>query len=221
MEDVKVLPVLPRSIHDSAHIVSEPDSYVFRMCYRRSSSCPTLATRRRLGSQRSPQLSWGLPGSPGARPTPSLQDQGRERGFDNIPRSRFAAYCGTNTHAGMHCDMQLWQQAIAQVICEEEGDRWKMLSEHSWEAIAAAKREELLSSIPSEWIIPQEIFPPESQADVTNFPEKSEWFTADELEITSSTASEILQKTATGVWSAEAVTRAFCKRAAAAHQLVC
>ncbi|EEH20415.1 hypothetical protein PABG_02674 [Paracoccidioides brasiliensis Pb03] len=94
-----------------------------------------------------------------------------------------------------------------------------MLSEHSWEAIAAAKREELLSSIPSEWIIPQEIFPPESQADVTSFPEKSEWFTADELEITSSTASEILQKTATGVWSAEAVTRAFCKRAAAAHQL--
>ncbi|EEH35611.2 acetamidase [Paracoccidioides lutzii Pb01] len=94
-----------------------------------------------------------------------------------------------------------------------------MLSEHTWEAIAAAKREELLSSIPSEWIIQQEISPPESQADVTSFPEKSGWFTADELEITSSTASEILQKTATGVWSAEAVTHAFCKRAAAAHQL--
>ncbi|KKZ60694.1 hypothetical protein EMCG_04621 [[Emmonsia] crescens] len=94
-----------------------------------------------------------------------------------------------------------------------------MLSELTWEAVGAAKREELLSSIPSEWIIPGGIFPPESQTDVTSFPEKSGWFTPSELEITGSTASEILEKTTTGAWSAEAVTRAFCKRAAAAHQL--
>ncbi|OAX77945.1 hypothetical protein ACJ72_07751 [Emergomyces africanus] len=94
-----------------------------------------------------------------------------------------------------------------------------MRSELTWEAVAAAKREDLLSSIPSEWIIPAESFPPESQTDVTSFPEKSGWFTPSELEITGSTASEILARTTTGVWSAEVVTRAFCKRAAAAHQL--
>ncbi|PGH00912.1 hypothetical protein AJ79_08067 [Helicocarpus griseus UAMH5409] len=94
-----------------------------------------------------------------------------------------------------------------------------MLSELTWEAVGAAKREELLSSIPSEWRIPAEIFPPESQNDVTSFPEKSGWFTPAELEITNSTASQILAKTTTGAWSAESVTRAFCKRAAAAHQL--
>lgn len=89
-----------------------------------------------------------------------------------------------------------------------------------WEAIGAAKREALLASIPSEWIIPADIFPPDSQLDVTSFPEQSGWFTPLELEITKTPAREILQKTTSGTWSAEAVTRAFCKRAAAAHQLV-
>ncbi|KAL2367015.1 hypothetical protein RJZ56_000102 [Blastomyces dermatitidis] len=94
-----------------------------------------------------------------------------------------------------------------------------MLSELTWEAVGAAKREELLSSIPAEWIISADIFPPATQTDVTSFPKTSGWFTASELEITGSTAAEILAKTTTGAWSAEAVTRAFCKRAAAAHQL--
>lgn len=96
-----------------------------------------------------------------------------------------------------------------------------MLTELTWEAVGATKREELLSSIPPEWIIPADISPPHSQTDVTSFPQTSGWFTPPELEITGSTASEILAKTTTGIWSAEAVTRAFCKRAAAAHQLVC
>ncbi|KAK2798971.1 hypothetical protein FQN51_007199 [Onygenales sp. PD_10] len=94
-----------------------------------------------------------------------------------------------------------------------------MRSEVTWESVGAAKREELLSSIPSEWTIPTDIFPPQSQLDVTTFPTESGWFTPAELEITNSTAVQILEKTTTGVWSAENVTRAFCKRAAAAHQL--
>ncbi|TPX26534.1 hypothetical protein DIZ76_011996 [Coccidioides immitis] len=88
-----------------------------------------------------------------------------------------------------------------------------------WENISAAKREALLSSIPPEWIIPANIIPPEPQNDVTTFPENSGWFTSEELKITNTPAHEILDKTTSGVWTAEAVTRAFCKRAAAAHQL--
>ncbi|EEP83009.1 conserved hypothetical protein [Uncinocarpus reesii 1704] len=85
--------------------------------------------------------------------------------------------------------------------------------------ISAAKRAALLASIPPEWIIPADILPPASQSDVTSFPEASGWFTPAELKITAAPALEILQNTRSGVWSAEAVARAFCKRAAAAHQL--
>ena len=90
----------------------------------------------------------------------------------------------------------------------------------SWQDVAARKRQEIVDSIPPEWIIPTKLLPSDSQKDVTTFPSQSGWFTTEELTITGSTASQILEKTTTGIWTAEAVTRAFCKRAAAAHQLV-
>jgi amidase len=89
-----------------------------------------------------------------------------------------------------------------------------------WEEIAAGKRAALLSSIPSEWLIPANIKPPDSQRDVTGFPKESGWFTEQELEITSVSACELLEELRNGKWSSEHVTAAFCKRAAAAHQLV-
>jgi amidase len=94
------------------------------------------------------------------------------------------------------------------------------MAQKSWEEIAAVKREELLASIPKEWIIPKDIKPSEDQLDVTSFPEKSGWFTDKELEITSKTAVELIEKLHNGTWTSEEVTLAFCKRAAAAHQLV-
>ncbi|KAG4217750.1 hypothetical protein PC116_g33770, partial [Phytophthora cactorum] len=90
----------------------------------------------------------------------------------------------------------------------------------NWEELAAKKRQELENSIPQEWRIPSHLLPPADQDDVTGFPEASGWFTADELAITNQTASELLPKLASGELKSEAVTRAFCKRAAAAHQLV-
>jgi amidase len=90
----------------------------------------------------------------------------------------------------------------------------------TWEALAAKKRQDLLDSIPEEWRIPSHLLPPESQEDVTGFPESSGWFTQEELAITNSTALELLPRLASGELNSEAVTRAFCKRAAAAHQLV-
>ncbi|KAI0180101.1 amidase [Hypoxylon sp. FL1284] len=89
----------------------------------------------------------------------------------------------------------------------------------SWETIAAKKREDLASSIPEEWRIPAELLPGADEDDVTGFPARSGWFTAEELAITAQTAAELLPRLASGELSSEAVTRAFCKRAAAAHQL--
>ncbi|EHK16245.1 uncharacterized protein TRIVIDRAFT_232505 [Trichoderma virens Gv29-8] len=89
----------------------------------------------------------------------------------------------------------------------------------SWEELSAKKRSELQASIPKEWRIPENLMPPDSQDDVTGWPEASGWFTEEELAITSLTAEELLSKLATGALKSLDVTQAFCKRAAAAHQL--
>ncbi|KAL7920605.1 amidase signature domain-containing protein [Trichoderma austrokoningii] len=89
----------------------------------------------------------------------------------------------------------------------------------SWEELGAKKRSQLLASIPPEWRIPESLLPPESQDDVTTWPETSRWFTRAELDITNLTASELASKLCSGALKSEDVTRAFCKRASAAHQL--
>lgn len=89
----------------------------------------------------------------------------------------------------------------------------------TWEAISKAKREGLRASIPAEWVIPEKIMPPQTQADVTTFPSQSGWFTQRELAILSKNAIEILDRLSSGAWTSEEVTRVFCKAAAAAHQL--
>ncbi|KAI5924996.1 amidase [Camillea tinctor] len=90
----------------------------------------------------------------------------------------------------------------------------------TWEELAAEKRQKLSASIPEEWRIPNELLPPDSQDDIRNFPETSGWFTEEELAITRCTALELLPKLASGELKSETVTRAFCKKAAAAHQLI-
>ncbi|KAL2826994.1 amidase signature domain-containing protein [Aspergillus cavernicola] len=89
----------------------------------------------------------------------------------------------------------------------------------TWESIAATKRQALNDSIPAAWVIPAAIFPPEDQLDVATFPQESGFFTKHELEITSTPASTILSHLASGSWTSEEVTKAFCKTAAAAKQL--
>ena len=90
----------------------------------------------------------------------------------------------------------------------------------SWEEISKKAQAKLLDSIPSEWRISDDKRPTADQVDVTDFPATSGLLTEPELEITKSLASDIVQQIAAGKWSAEDVTRAFCKRAAIAHQLV-
>ncbi|KAF2713668.1 amidase [Pleomassaria siparia CBS 279.74] len=89
----------------------------------------------------------------------------------------------------------------------------------TWEEIGAARRASLAERIPPEYRLPPNIVPPAGQRNVTTFPRESGWFSQKELEITDSTATVILDKIASRTWTSEEVTKAFCKRAAAAQQL--
>lgn len=90
----------------------------------------------------------------------------------------------------------------------------------TWEDIGNRAQAKVWDSIPAEWLIPEDKMPPEGEADVTIFPYNSGMLTEHEIVITNVLASEIVQQVAKGEWKAESVARAFCKRAAIAHQLV-
>lgn len=90
-----------------------------------------------------------------------------------------------------------------------------------WENIVKAKRDSLEKAIPSEWILPSSILPPLEQADVSTFIAESGWFSDAEKEILSSSVTDLLPRLALRQVSAVEVTKAYCKSAAAAQQLVC
>lgn len=86
----------------------------------------------------------------------------------------------------------------------------------TWQERAKEKREAILAAIPQQWRI--ENPPNDEQVDVTTY--VHQFLTKREIEITETTADEIVKRTVSGRWTAEEVTRAFCHRAALAHQLV-
>ncbi|ESZ96477.1 acetamidase [Sclerotinia borealis F-4128] len=86
----------------------------------------------------------------------------------------------------------------------------------AWEDIAREKRRERYSHLPDEW----KICPVPPSRCVQDWPQTSGFFTPEELIITDSTASEVVRNIAERRWTAENVTRAVCKRAAAAQQLL-
>lgn len=87
-----------------------------------------------------------------------------------------------------------------------------------WEEIAAQKRESILALIPPEWRIAN---PPanDEQRDVTGT-YIHQFLDSFAIEITETDAVGIVAKISSGQWSAVDVTKAFCHRAALAHQLV-
>lgn len=91
----------------------------------------------------------------------------------------------------------------------------------SWTDISASKKKEVNAGIPSEWLVPEKLLPPPSTTKVDDFVATSGFFTSKEIEITASSATDITTKIVGGNWTAEEVTRAFCKSAAVSHQLVC
>ena len=90
-----------------------------------------------------------------------------------------------------------------------------------WQKISVKAKQKLYDDMPPEWRLPKDKLPAEDELDVTAFPAKSGILTQRELHITDSYATGIVAGIATGHWSAEEVARAFCKRAAIAHQVVC
>jgi amidase len=86
-----------------------------------------------------------------------------------------------------------------------------------WQERAQEKRDAILAAIPEEWRI--ENPPVEEQVDVTGT-YVHQYLTDREVEITETTADNIVGKIAKGEWKSEEVARAFCHRAALAHQLV-
>jgi len=86
-----------------------------------------------------------------------------------------------------------------------------------WAKLAQEKRDSLNALIPQEWKLGS-IPSAEEQRDVTEYIRQ---FLSDrELEITETDAVGIVNQTTTGAWSAVEVMKAFCHRAALAHQLV-
>jgi amidase len=87
----------------------------------------------------------------------------------------------------------------------------------SWQSLGKSKADSLLSLIPSEWRLPS-IPSTDQQRDVTGA-YIQQFLNDAEVLITETDAVDIVQKTSKGEWKAEEVARAFCHRAAVAHQL--
>ena len=87
----------------------------------------------------------------------------------------------------------------------------------TWEKTAAEKKARIAATIPQEWRIKS--LPTEDS--VMGFPKISGIMSPKEIAITESSATELVAKMAAGKLTSVAVTTAFCKRAALAHQLVC
>ncbi|KAF4455355.1 general amidase [Fusarium albosuccineum] len=90
---------------------------------------------------------------------------------------------------------------------------------NTWATLSAAKRDALAASIPDQWRVPHHLMPSPEQIDVIDWPEKSGWFTDEELSITKQSASQLLSNLVSGRLQSTVVTTAFCKRACAAHAL--
>lgn len=87
-----------------------------------------------------------------------------------------------------------------------------------WQKAAKDKADQVLSLIPKEWHI-SDIPTAEQQRDVTGA-YVQQFLDKKEIEITETDAVGVVEKTTTGQWSAVEVAKAFCHRAAIAHQLV-
>ena len=86
----------------------------------------------------------------------------------------------------------------------------------TWEEIAADKKARITASIPPQWRISS--IPKTSN--VMDYPKTSGILSTEELAITESSATDLVTELATGKLTSVAVTTAFLKRAALAHQLL-
>lgn len=94
------------------------------------------------------------------------------------------------------------------------------MSEENWAITAHAKQAALSALIPIKWRIkPADIPSVEALRDVCDYIRRH--LSSSELSITELSAQKTVAKLQSGEWTALEVTRAFCHRAAIAHQLAC
>ena len=86
----------------------------------------------------------------------------------------------------------------------------------TWQETAAKEKARIDESIPPEWRVQV----PDDAGSAMDFVQASSLLTDDEKQITGLSAIDLVQKMAVGELTSVAVTTAFCKRAALAHQLV-
>lgn len=86
----------------------------------------------------------------------------------------------------------------------------------AWKDEAEAKKKKIDETIPEVWRIQANL----TDISAMSVPKDSGLLTTDELLITETSATDLVKKLAGGELSSVAVTTAFCKRAAIAHQLV-
>ncbi|EXJ76967.1 hypothetical protein A1O3_10124 [Capronia epimyces CBS 606.96] len=89
----------------------------------------------------------------------------------------------------------------------------------AWEARAREKLDAINSSIPQNWRLNSPVPSAEEQRDLTG-PYICQYLSSEEVEITECHAVYIVKNISCGRWRAEDVARAFCHRAALAHQMV-
>ena len=87
-----------------------------------------------------------------------------------------------------------------------------------WKKAGKDKAESVFNLIPKEWLIPN-IPSAAERRDVTG-KYIHQFLSEKEIEITETDAVGIVKKTTSGKWTAVEVAKAFCHRAALAHQLV-
>lgn len=117
-----------------------------------------------------------------------------------------------NETAGAYLKPSEWRR---KALARNEQQDKKMAD---WRKTAKAKADSVNALIPTEWRI-SDAPSIEQQRDVTG-PFIQQYLDNKEIEITETDAVGIVEKTSTGVWTAVEVAKAFCHRAAVAHQLV-
>ncbi|KAJ6437915.1 NAP family protein [Purpureocillium lavendulum] len=88
-----------------------------------------------------------------------------------------------------------------------------------WEVQAEKCRKVLRDSLNPAWLLPAKQLPPATQLNVSTFFETCKLLSTRELEITATSAVELVKQMASGALTAVETTTAFLKRAHVAHQL--
>jgi amidase len=90
----------------------------------------------------------------------------------------------------------------------------------NWKAVVDRKRAQRQALLPPRWLVPHHEIPGQEAYDVTNICAEKGWLTAEELDITGKTITELAKVIKDGKVSALTVVNAFAHRATIAQQLL-